>query len=575
MTGESVEAAVQTAASFYIRQVQAKIAMGDYAMESVSCFCGGTDSIQMTQQDRYGFEYHMVMCTKCGILYANPRMTEASYQEFYKNEYRLIYDHGMDLDAAFMRCVRAGESLKSYLDDYEIHPKTIFDIGCNTGAWLKAFHEAGAEVLGVDYHAENLEYGRKHGLPVIRGGIEEIEATGKKADLVILNHVAEHFLDFERDMTRAGNLLADGGLLYVGVPGLYTWDLSELWQNAHTYQFNGDTLKYAMECCGFEEFYLDDGICSLWTKTKIKREKTDYLPAAAMMVENFLCGDRKMVPTIRAVSKFKVTDRTRYITAAAKSGTPNLDELGKVPADLEAMIIAGGPSVEGQLPVIRTLQAAGTKIIAIERMYPWCMRYGLVPDYVVVLDACDDVIDGFCALSTTTIHLVASQCQPTVLEALQGYPVYLFYTPQHGVDWKKIWFEEGTGDAMLINAGGSVSLCAFSLAMALGFRVVHFFGFDCHVGAGGYANGIVGVGDQKNTMEIDVKDRTFLTTSGYFAFAHQFFMLWKLGYESGYLDRVVVYGDSMVSAMAKDGPTVERNGKVMTMRKPEVAVCAS
>jgi hypothetical protein len=178
---------------------------------------------------------------------------------------------------------------------------------------------------------------------------------------------------------------------------------------------------------------------------------------------------------------------------------------------------------------------------------------------VVILDASDDVLEGFCAMSTTTMHLVATQCQPTVLEALKGYKAAIFFTGQHGIDWKKIWHEQGTGDATLINAGGSVSLCAISIAMTLGIKTIHVFGFDCHVGNGTYASGIVGVGDQKRLVEIDVKDRTFTTTTGYFAFAQQFFMLWKLGYELGLLTSIKVYGDSMVCAMAKDGPMVERN----------------
>ena len=569
MASGDVAAAGQSAAVFHMRLVQAKIASGEYAVESVSCFCGSTDSKPVTSHDRYGFEHRMVLCKSCGIIYANPRMTEDAYRQFYEHEYRLIYDHGMDVEAGFLRGLRAGEGLAAYFLDYGMTPRTVFDIGCNMGAWLKCFQDAGATVVGVDYYAAHATYGRDHGIPVLHGGMDVLEATGAKADLIILNHVAEHFLDFSAQLARVRHLLADNGHLYVGVPGLYCQALDTLWQNAHTYQFTAETLNYAMECCGFEEFYLDEEICSVWKKSSRVREKHMITPQAALYVDNFLHGDRKLIPPIRGVSKFKVKDRTNWITAAVKSGTPDIDTLGQVPVGTEAMVIAGGPSVDGQLANIRRLHASGVKLLAIERMYPWCMKHNLVPDYVVVLDASDDVLEGFCALSRTTMHLVGSQCQPTVMEALKGYPVALFYTAQHGIDWRKIWFEEGLGDATLVNAGGSVSLCAMALAMTLGMQTLHVFGFDCHVGSGVYSTGIVGVGDQKRTFTMDVKDRSFTTTTGYYAFAQQFFTLWKLGNELGLLKRVVVYGDSMVSAMAKDTEQVQRDSVTMTMTMKE------
>ena len=564
MTGD-VAAAGQSAAVFHMRLVQAKIASGEYAVESVSCFCGSTDSKPVTTHDRYGFDYRMVLCRSCGILYTNPRMTAEAYRLFYENEYRLIYDDGLDAEEEFLRGTKCGKHLADYFLDYGIQPRVVFDVGCNVGAWLKHFQDIGATVYGVDYNAKNASYGRDHGIPVLDGGLEGLEATGRHADLIVLNHVMEHFLDIPAQMARIRNLLTDDGYLYVGVPGLYCQSLEHLWQNAHTYQFTADTLQYAMECCGFEEFYLDEEICSVWKKASKVREKHMITPQAAMYVDNFLHGDRKLIPPIRAISKFKVKDRTAWITAAVKSGTPDIDTLGHVPVGTEAMIIAGGPSVDGQMKAMRKLHADGVKIIAIERMYPWCMKHGLVPDYVVVLDASDDVLEGFCALSRTTMHLVGSQCQPTVMEALKGYLVAMFYTAQHGIDWRDIWYKEGMGDATLVNAGGSVSLCAMSLAMTLGIQTLHVFGFDCHVGSGVYAMGIVGVGDQKRTFTLDVKDRSFVTTTGYYAFAQQFFQLWRFGKDLGLLKRVVVYGDSLVSAMAKDAENISRTSDTMMM----------
>src|SRR3972149_9917019 len=84
----------QSALSHYIRQVKGRIASKIYQTEEVSCYCGSNESFAITKNDRYGFNHQMNLCTRCGIIYASPRMTEGSYQKFYENEYRHIYDYG-------------------------------------------------------------------------------------------------------------------------------------------------------------------------------------------------------------------------------------------------------------------------------------------------------------------------------------------------------------------------------------------------------------------------------------------------------------------------------------------------
>ena len=565
-----MEVAVQTAASYYIRQVQAKFAAGVYQTEPAACFCGSDQADPVIRQDRYGLAHTMMLCRQCGVIYANPRMTPATAEAFYRDEYRLIYDHGVDLTSEFARGQRQGGTLASYLDDYDWHPNTVIDLGCNTGAWLIPFQQAGAEVYGVEYPSANSTYGREQGIPILSGGLDQLEASGKRADLLIVNHVLEHFLDVEATVKRLRACLADDGLLFIGVPGLYVWNLTYLWQNAHTYQFTGDTLTYVMECCGFQEFYLDESIGSLWKKTDRVREKTDYDTTGRAHIWNYLFGDRKMMPPLRPVSKFSVRSRKQWITAAIKRHLPDISTLAHpLSATPEVVIIAGGPSVDGQVATLHRLIADGAKVVAIERMYAWCLKRGIVPDYVVVLDASDDVMESFHALSRTTVHLVASQCQPSVFDALEGYPTAIYFTPHHGIDWQQIWMDEGQGNATLVQAGGSVALCAVSIALTLGFSSLHVFGLDCHVGTSGYADGITGVGEQVSMIEVEIKDRTFRTTPAYLSFAQQFFMIWKTAPEHSLGTRIVIHGDSMISAMAKAASNISRDSDTMTMTHHE------
>ncbi len=129
------------------------------------------------------------------------------------------------------------------------------------GAMLEPFRLMGKKVWGVDFDERYLEFGRKRtGTDrFFRGGAAVLADKGVKAELIILNHVFEHFVDLEKELDLLKRLLAPGGHIFIAVPGTYWWikyfcggNVMSLLQNAHTYQFSLATLCYVMECCGFE-----------------------------------------------------------------------------------------------------------------------------------------------------------------------------------------------------------------------------------------------------------------------------------------------------------------------------------
>src|SRR6185295_4125101 len=128
----SKEGAVEPAASYFIGRVKRKLATGVYQTEPVACFCGSTSALLVTDKDRYGFDHAMWLCKDCGVIYANPRMTDESYAEFYATEYRKIYDdpnwHTVDqsTEAQEERGERAALALRDYLrDQQEFTPAVV------------------------------------------------------------------------------------------------------------------------------------------------------------------------------------------------------------------------------------------------------------------------------------------------------------------------------------------------------------------------------------------------------------------------------------------------------------------
>lgn len=542
---------------FYIMQLSIKLASGEYQMEAVPCFCGGGDQHGVVQADRYGIEYRLGVCLTCGLLYANPRLTADSYRKFYQHEYRKIYATHED-EAKVL--TENGMSMQDFLDHSAITTDVVVDVGCNDGTLLKVFLAKGATCYGVDYDETAVAKGQAEGLPLQVGDMSTLIAQGVKADFVIMQHVFEHFLDLEVALDQVRQLLTPTGKVWMSMPGLQTRQFRVLFQNAHTYQFTADSLQYVMECCGFNPLILTEEINSLWEYTGIMRDKHDVPRNGVADVLDAIGRDPSRLPEIKTFCKFNLKDRRDNMAACLASPVPDICALKGVETGHAAIIIAGGPSVDGQVKQIRQLVEHGAKIVAIERMYSWCLKRNLVPDYVVVLDSSDDVMESLDVRTSGTRHLVATTVNPAVLTTLKDVPTYIFNATQGGIDYQACWDTAKRDEATILNAGGSVALCSMVCATYLGMRDMHIFGFDCHVTKSVYATDITGVGPQPNVIKVNIPKGgpEYLTTLGYLSFAQQFFILVEMGHGlllpdgTPLLGVVKVYGDSLVTAMNTD-----------------------
>lgn len=532
-----------------------KVDAGIYPTEPVMCFCGSNLHRVITNKDRYGFEHIMCLCVECGLMYANPRMTKAAYDDFYENHYRDIYGKGdgrYEFGGSHHSFDETKELIFDMIEDYEMgKPKVVFEVGCGEGDALNVFK--GFDTVGVDLDKGAVERGIAKGRNIIYGGINALEGLNKKADLIILNHVVEHFLNLEDELLRVRKLLSDNGLIYLAVPGLYCWDKDAMFQNAHTYQFNANSLDYVMGVCGFEELYLNDNIESIWCKGIGRKKSMKPSNEASNIVKFFNAPDsKKFVPMMRVGSKFSARERRENIKYAIKSGLPQITRLVGSQPNSKAVLICGGPSIKDFPLKIRELQLAGAKVYTIERMYKWCLDNKIIPDYSICMDASDDVIQSFDTIDPKTTHIIMAQCKPEVIDLMKNFNSYYFLVPQKGIDVRKYFKKKDLKKITWINPAGSVSLGALAIAVTLGARYFHIFGFDCHVSDGDYAKGITGVGYIKDVVEVEANGKIYNTTPSYMAFMQQFFKLYEIGLKLKQIKDVKIYGDSMIKTMSKN-----------------------
>ena len=249
-----------TAAQIEIRdRVAARLADGTYAQEEVPCLCGRDGGEVIAERDRYGLPVRTVLCPDCGLLRTSPRMTPEATSRFYEEDYRGLYTGHENRERLFQGQVRGGMFLLQQLGRLLTEGAKVYEVGCGAGGVLLPFARAGCHVSGVDLGSEYLEIGRREGLDLLHGDARTLLAErGGDADLVIVRHVLEHFLDLPGEVAALADLLAPGGVLWVEVPGVlaigeqYGGDFLRFLQNAHTYHFTARTLAYALARCDLE-----------------------------------------------------------------------------------------------------------------------------------------------------------------------------------------------------------------------------------------------------------------------------------------------------------------------------------
>ena len=232
----------------FVRQYNAGF-FSDAGAQAVACLCGSTRTAKLFDKDRYGLKSPTVVCKDCGLVFTSPRPSEAFMRDFYQSDaYRVFYEEAGESDLADRLSPKyKTESFIHATSMKHLRPTAgrkphVLEVGAG-GGWNLLPFVPSCEVTGLDYSPILCDLGRHHGITMVQGGLERLSDLPGTFDLIIANHVIEHFFDFVGSMRAMTARLAPGGVLYVGVPDIYFYDISQI-QNAHNYYFSPATLAH-------------------------------------------------------------------------------------------------------------------------------------------------------------------------------------------------------------------------------------------------------------------------------------------------------------------------------------------
>ncbi|MFQ5777936.1 MAG: class I SAM-dependent methyltransferase [Terriglobia bacterium] len=211
--------------------------------------------------DPQGFQ--LARCPRCRLEFLSPRPIFSLLAE------RVYARHYDDLgDAAGRLTPEKHARFSRQLDRLEHFlrgRRTLLDVGCGAGAFLRYASERGWRAAGTDIQLSAAA--QASGAPLWSGQLSAIGFGAHRFDAVRFHHALEHTQNPLTDLQCARRLLRSGGVLYLSVPNLAglsprlkswqsRWGLkARRWRHYaalhHLWFFTPETLRRVAERAGF------------------------------------------------------------------------------------------------------------------------------------------------------------------------------------------------------------------------------------------------------------------------------------------------------------------------------------
>lgn len=228
--------------------------------------------------------YSVLECKHCKYAIVDPLPSPEVLAELYNSvEYfdtHMDYDFNSISETEISKKIEFNQKLHlSNIQKYIKEGQKLLEIGSGGGFAIKALQNCNLKVTGVETSTIAKEFAKEVlGVNVINSSFEDFQ-TEEKYDIIMLNHVLEHFLDPRAAMDKLSKLLKKDGILYVRVPDHDSFDRRVYNKNwpaygyYHISNFSAQSLRLLFEDFGLEVLetkkYISDKIPGIMRKLMI------------------------------------------------------------------------------------------------------------------------------------------------------------------------------------------------------------------------------------------------------------------------------------------------------------------
>ncbi len=192
--------------------------------EQVPCNLCGHDEPQVYERERVPYfdtelEFQVVRCSHCGLVYTNPRLSDANAVYLLDEDYtdQDIEDHARAKEPVFRTALEHLQSLLHGNGSENRH--MLLDIGCGGGHFMKLAQQQGFNVAGIEPAPQPAAYAHRHfGLEIFQSTIEETDLPPDSFDAITAFDVIEHVTDPKAVLQRCVSWLRPGGMMALRFP---------------------------------------------------------------------------------------------------------------------------------------------------------------------------------------------------------------------------------------------------------------------------------------------------------------------------------------------------------------------
>ena len=190
--------------------------------ETPCALCGPHEYEVVGLKDRNGRPLRTVMCTSCGLVWTNPRPSDADVDRYYASTYRVDYARQhVPSRRKLLRGLLGGDERRQLFAGNIRAGDRVLDIGCGAGEFVFLLRSLGIDATGIEPGEEFSDFSRRvMQAPIQTATVESAVVAPGSQRLITMFHMLEHAADPRRTLAAIRHWLAPDGRLVVEVPNV-------------------------------------------------------------------------------------------------------------------------------------------------------------------------------------------------------------------------------------------------------------------------------------------------------------------------------------------------------------------